>query len=61
MTEGEGVFFNIKMTPYIIFDYTYYLNLKIKSDEKSYLLFHQRRRGHFTTLKFDPICNDVLY
>ena len=29
--------------------------------EIDYLLLHQRRRGKFSTLKFDPIYNDGLY
>ena len=37
-------------------------NFNVKNGEMAYLLFQsRRRRGHFSTLKFDPIFNDLLY
>ena len=54
MTEG-GLFQRWNLTPYILIDFTY-LDLKIKNDEKAYLLFHQRKRGvfHFSSWNLTP-------
>ena len=56
-----GPFVNWNYTTYILIDFTA-LDLKIKNNEKIDLLFYQQSRGcHFSTLKFDPKFNDVLY
>ena len=41
--------------------YISYCDLKIKNGAIDYLLLQQRRRGHFSTLKFDPIYKDEFY
>ena len=60
MREGEGVS-TLKFYS-IYFDFPD-VDLKIKNNETAYQLFHQQRkeRVHFSTFKFDPICNNVLY
>ena len=35
-------------------------DFKVKIEEITYVFIKQRRRGQFSTLKYDPICNDVL-
>ena len=40
-------------------DFTY-CDFKVKTEEITYVLIKQRRRGQFSTLKYDPIYHDVL-
>ena len=40
-------------------DFTY-CDFKVKIEEITYVLIKQRRRGQFSTLKYGPICHDVL-
>ena len=41
--------------------YITYRDLKVKNVKIYYLLLQQRRRGQFSTLKFDPTYNDDFY
>ena len=34
-------------------------DLKAKTDIRAYFSFQQRMEGHFSVLRFVPICNDV--
>ena len=34
-------------------------DLEAKTDLRAYFSFQQRMEGHFSMLRFDPICNDV--
>ena len=47
------------MTTYIMIDFTY-CNFEVNIEEITYVLIKQRRRGQFSTLKYDPICHDVV-
>ena len=40
-------------------DFTY-CDFRFKVEKITYVLIKQRRRGQFSTLKYDPICQKVL-
>ena len=57
---GVFIFQILNLTPYQII-YITYRDLKLKNGEIDYLLLQQRRRGQFSTLKFDLIYYDESY